>query len=145
MPRHSARRAPATAVPDATESRVRSLGLALVCAKVALVPLVFDPSSDLPFVVIKSVVSNGLAYALAGVLAALVIRSGWSVFGRSRLHLLVLGFLAAAAAATVFAADTLVALFGEHGRMVGLTTIADCVVLYFAIVVLVRTRQEGIA
>src|SRR2546422_9872522 len=104
-------------VPDLTESRLRLFGVALICAKVVLVPLLFDPTSDVPFVVIKGVVSHGLAYALAGVVLGLAIRSGLPVFGRSWLHVLVLGFLAASVAATLFAPDGLVATYGEHGRM----------------------------
>src|SRR5437762_7513270 len=106
MPKRSVRmQRVAPSVEAQSESWLRFLGVAVICAKVALVPVLFDPSSDVPFVVIKGLVSHALAYVLVGVLIGLVIQSGWSVFGRSWLHLLVLGFLAANIAATAFAAD----------------------------------------
>ena len=119
--------------------------MALICAKVALVPLVFDPASDEPFVVPKALLSHGLAYALAGVMVGLAIQFDRSLLVRSWLHAPVLAFLALSVAATAFAADPITALYGEHARMVGLATIADGVLLYFAIVLLVRTRAEAIA
>jgi O-antigen ligase/tetratricopeptide (TPR) repeat protein len=121
------------------------LGIALVCAKVALVPVVFDQASDIPFSVPKSLLSHGLAYALAGVLAGLLIQFGRSFLVRSWLHVPVLAFLLANVAASLFAADSLLALYGTHDRRVGLATIADGVLLYFAIVHLIRNRGEAVA
>ena len=127
-----------------TRSRLRLIGLALVCAKVALIPVIFDPASDIPFAVVKDMFSHGLAYALAAVLLALFIQFRSPVFVRSTLHIPVLAFLVVSVAATVFAADPIVALYGARGRMLGLATIADGVLLYFAIVLLVRTRAEAL-
>jgi tetratricopeptide (TPR) repeat protein/O-antigen ligase len=93
---------------------------------------------------VKGLLSHALAYALAGVIAALVILEGRSVLVRSWLHIPVVLFLAVNVAATIFAADQLLALYGAHGRMVGLGTIADGVLLYFAIVLLVRTKTDAI-
>jgi O-antigen ligase/cytochrome c-type biogenesis protein CcmH/NrfG len=115
-----------------------------VCAKVALIPVIFDPASDIPFAVVKDMFSHGLAYALAAVLLALFIQFRSPVFVRSTLHIPVLAFLVVSVAATVFAADPIVALYGARGRMLGLATIADGVLLYFAIVLLVRTRAEAL-
>ena len=125
-------------------SRLRTVGIALLCAKVALVPLVFDLGSDIPFVVVKGLLSHALAYAIAGVIAALIVLQGPEVLPRSWLHVPVAAFLAVNIVATIFAADQLLALYGAHGRMVGLDTIADTVLLYFAIVVLVRTRADAL-
>src|SRR5438309_1159642 len=126
-------------------SRLRLIGVAIVCAKVALVPLVFDVGSDIPFAVAKGLLSHALAYALTGVIVGLVVLYGRSVFVWSWLHVPVLAFLAANVLATLFAADYLLALYGARGRMVGLATIADGVLLYGAIVLLVRTRGDAIA
>src|SRR5467141_4172018 len=112
-------------------SRLRLFGIALICAKLALVPVVFDHDSDVPFSVIKALLSHALAYVLAGVLLGLILRYGRAVFVWSWLHVPVLAFLAANVAATLFAVDPLLALFGAHTRMIGLGTIADCVLLYF--------------
>jgi tetratricopeptide (TPR) repeat protein/O-antigen ligase len=126
-------------------SKLRQVGVALVCAKVALLPVVFDYSLDVPFTVAKTLVSHGLAYVLVGVLVGLFVRFGRSFLMWSPLHVPVLAFLAASIAAAVFAADTFLALYGAHARMLGLGTIADWVGLYFAVVLLVRTRREVIA
>ena len=148
MPSRTSRRRSAPPPAPASgllRSRLRLVGVGLICAKVVLVPLVFDPASDEPFVVPKALISHGLAYALAGVMLGLAIRFGRSLFVRTWLHAPVLAFLAVSVAATVFAADPITALYGEHARMVGLATIADGVLLYFAIVLLVRSRLEAIA
>jgi O-antigen ligase len=119
--------------------------VALLGVKVAAVPLVFVYSADVPFTVPKALLSHGLAYALAGVLVGLFISFGRSFFVRSALHVPVLAFLVANVAASIFAADSLLALHGTHVRMLGLGTIADWVLLYFAVVLLVRTRADTTA
>jgi O-antigen ligase len=116
-----------------------------VCAKLALIPVVFDHDSDVPFSVIKALLSHALAYLLAGVILGLIVRYGPAVLARSWLHMPVLAFLVANIAATLFAVDSLLSLYGAHTRMGGLGTIADGVVLYFAIASLVRTRKEALA
>ena len=149
MTRRTARRARTatrTAPQTAWErSRLRLFGIALVCVKLALLPLVVDPGADLPFTVAKGLFSHALAYALAGVLIGLLVEFGRPFFVWSWLHAPVLAFLAANAVATLFAGNTAFALFGAHTRMLGLGTIVDYVVLYFAIVLFVRTRHEAIA
>src|SRR5439155_7060076 len=89
--------------------------------------------------------SHGLAYGLAGVMIGLLIRFGRSLFVWSSLHVPDLLFLLANIAATLFAADPVLAMYGAHVRMLGLGTIADWVVLYFAAILLVRTRAEATA
>jgi len=130
---------------DFLRSRLRFVGLGLVCAKFALIPVVFDHASDVPFSVIKALLSHALAYILAGVLVGLFVRYGRAVFVWSWLHVPVLGFFVANVAATLFAVDLFLALYGAHTRMLGLGTIADCVLLYFAMALLVRTRRDALA
>ena len=130
---------------DLGRSRVRLAGVALICARVALVPLVFDSGVEMPFVVPKALLGHALAYALAAVLIALFIRFGQAVIVRSRLHLPVLAYLAVAVLATIFAENRYLSVFGTHERMIGLATILDWAVLYFAIVCLVRSRSDAIA
>jgi len=134
-----------TATSALMRSKLRLVGVALVCAKVALVPLLFDTAADFPFVVVKALFSHALAYVTAGILIAMAIRFRGSFLTRSPLHLVVLAFLGVNAVATIFAVDPLLALFGTHGRMLGLGTIADGVILYFGLVLLVRTRSEALA
>jgi O-antigen ligase/cytochrome c-type biogenesis protein CcmH/NrfG len=73
------------------------------------------------------------------------LRFGRSAVRWSWLHVPVLAFLAVNIAATVFAADPYVGLFGTHSRMLGLTTTASWVALYFATVMFVRTHADGVA
>src|SRR6266568_6164437 len=136
---------PSPAASALVRSRLRMFGVGLVCAKVVLVPLLFDQPADLPFTVPKALVSHALAYALVGVVIGLVVRFRWAVLVRSWLHVPILAFLAASVIGTLLAADPLLALFGSHDRMVGLATIADGAVLYFGIALLVRTRAEATA
>src|SRR5437762_7440771 len=122
-------------------SRLRLLGIGVVCVKLALVPVVFDHASDVPFSVIKALLSHALAYVLAGVIVGLLLRYGRGGLVWSWLHVPVLAFLVANVAAALFAVDPLLALYGAHTRMVGLGTVADCVLLYFAIALLVRSGR----
>jgi O-antigen ligase/cytochrome c-type biogenesis protein CcmH/NrfG len=136
--------APGSLQSELQRSKLRLFGVGLIGAKVALVPLIFDQSFDLPFSVAKALLSHAIAYALVGVLAGLFIRYGRSFFVWSWLHVPVVAFLAVSAIAAAFAADPVLALYGSHQRMLGLGTIADWVVLYFAIVHLVRGRTSAI-
>jgi O-antigen ligase/Flp pilus assembly protein TadD len=126
-------------------SWLRRFGIGVLCAKIVLVPLVFDFSADIPFTVAKALLSHALTYAVVGVLAGLFVWFGRSFVLWSWLHVPVLAFLAANLLATPFAANRTVALYGAHVRMLGLGTVIDCVVLYFAVVLLIRTRREAIA
>src|SRR5712691_4245834 len=103
----------AGAVPSAfLASKLRIAGVGLICAKVALVPLVVDLGSDIPFVVAKGLLSHALAYALVGVIVALFILHGRAVVALSWLHLPVGAFLLINVVAAIFAADQMLALYG---------------------------------
>jgi O-antigen ligase/Flp pilus assembly protein TadD len=106
--------------------------------------LIFDPAADFPFTVPKALVSHGLAWVLAAVLVALFVRFGPSFLVWSWLHVPVLFFLGAEMLAAVFAVDRTLALYGTHARMLGLATVMDFIVLYFAVILLVRTRREAV-
>jgi O-antigen ligase len=126
-------------------SKLRLLAVALVCAKLASVPVVIDPASDLPFIVPKVLVSHGLSYVLAGVLVALLVQFGRQLAWWSWLHMPVAAFLLTNVAATAVAENTTLALFGTHARMLGLGSIADGVLLYVAVVIVLRRRAEVVA
>jgi len=130
-------------VSEVIGSKLRLFGVGILCLKLALVPLIFDRGADVPFSVVKALFSHALAYVLAAIIIALTLRFGVSFLRWSALHVPVLAFLGVNILATVFAVDPLVALYGTHGRMIGLGTIADGVVLYFAVVLLVRTRTDA--
>src|SRR5437879_4289153 len=126
-------------------SNLRLFGVALLCAKVSLVPLAFDHSADIPFGVTKAMVSHGLAYALGGVLVGLFLQFGRQVLPRSWLHVPVLVFFVVNVVAAAFAVDPFLGLYGTHERMLGLGTVADGVVLYLGIALLIRKPAEVIA
>ncbi|MEK6206408.1 MAG: O-antigen ligase family protein [Chloroflexota bacterium] len=130
---------------DLLTSRLRLVGVVLLCAKVALVPLAFDQGADKAFILPKALLSHALSYLLVGVIFALVIQFGRRSITWSWLHVPVLAFLAASVAATAVAADVRLALFGTHERMLGLGTIADWVVFYFAVAFLLRTPRDAAA
>lgn len=135
------------AVPVAKTDRASSLlvvGLVVIGLKLALVPLAFDPSADVPFVLPRTLLSHALSYVLVAVLAGLLVMRGTSFVVRSWVHVPVLAFLGISAVATTLAVNSTLALFGTHVRMLGLTTIADGVVTYFAVVHLVRRRRDAI-
>src|SRR5207248_1802784 len=84
-------------------------------------------------------------FVLAGVVVGLIVRFGRAFLFNSALHIPVLAFLGANIAATLAATDLPLALYGTHARMLGLGTITDWVLLYFAALLLVRTKREAIA
>src|SRR2546428_10739384 len=114
-------------------SRLRIAGVALVCAKVVLVPLIFDLGSDIPFVVTKGLLSHALAYALVGVIVALFFQYGRASVSLSWLHLPVAAFLVVNAVAAIFAADQIFALYGAHRPLIGAAAIPGGGGLYFPV------------
>ena len=117
----------------------------VLCAKLAVIVVGFDPAADTPFVAPKVLASHALAYALFGLLAALAVVAGRSAFRWSWLHVAVLAFIVANTVATVFGVDDALALFGTHNRMLGLATLMDGGVTYFAVATLIRTRRRTVA
>jgi tetratricopeptide (TPR) repeat protein len=144
--RRSARTLPApeTTSGDRIRYRLELAGVALICLKVALIPVVFDLSADVAFTVPKALFSHATAYVLAGVLLGLWLqspvptRASWSP-----LHIAVGAFFLVSIAATLLAESRYLALFGAHERMLGLSTIADNVLLFVAVAYLVRTRARA--
>jgi tetratricopeptide (TPR) repeat protein len=116
--------------------------VALLCAKVALVPVVFDPASDMPFVVSKALLSHALAYALVAVLIYLFYLYRDSFFARSWIHAAAVAFAITNLVAALFAVNPQLALYGTHARMLGLGTTLDLIVLYFAFALLIRTPRD---
>src|SRR5206468_1905359 len=52
-------------------------------------------------------------------------------------------FVFISAIAAMFAKNSTIALFGTHARMLGLDSILDFAVFYFALVLLIRTRADA--
>jgi O-antigen ligase len=113
--------------------------------KLAVIPAIFDYNADVPFTLVKALTSHALAYVLAGVIAGLLVQFGPTFLVRSWLHLPILAFFGVNIVASLFAQNSLLALYGAHERMLGLGTVADQMVLYLAVVLLIRTRREAVA
>jgi O-antigen ligase len=112
--------------------------LALCACKILLLIVTFDPSGLIAFDLPKSLVSRALMWPMAAILALLFLAHGRRVLPRSHLHLAVIGVAAAWLVAALSAQDQFLALFGEEDRYLGLTYLADMIVLYIACAVTVR-------
>lgn len=123
-------------------SVLRKVGMGLVAAKVVLVPIAFDPTAYVVFAQPKALLGHALGFVLLGVLSALGVRHGRSVLQPMPMHVAVAGVVAVSSLATLFALDRQVALYGTLDRQLGLVTLLDNVILYFAIVILVRSRMD---
>lgn len=126
-------------------SRTRVAGVALLGAKLALVPVVFDPAALYVFALPKALLSFALAVLVAGVLLALVLQEGRQVIPRGRAQAAAVATVLTYTASAAFARDHVVAVFGAPDRLLGLTSILDGAILYFACLVLVRTRGQFVA
>lgn len=119
--------------PTSTQSTLRALGVGLLCAKVVLVPLFFDPAALVVFAQPKALVSQALGLLLLSVLVALLLTGERPRRDRS-LRLLPVGLLALAyIASAAFAVDRNVALYGAHDRSLGLLAILDVLLTFVAL------------
>ena len=112
--------------------------LGLCACKIALLIVTFDPSGLIAFDLPKSLASRALVWPMAAVLGILFVTHGRSILPRSHLHLVVIGVAATWLVAAFSAVDPFLALFGEEDRYLGLTYLADMIVLYVACAVAVR-------
>jgi len=125
-------------------SRLRRAVVAVLCAKVVGLILLFDYGSrmlsaiDMP----KALWSRATEWVLLGLLTVLLIRHGGRLFPRTRLHLAVIGVIVANIASTVLAENRYLALYGVPTKFEGLTNVGDMAVMYCAAAVAVRTRID---
>src|SRR3990172_7599047 len=98
---------------------LRRVALGVLCAKVALVSLAFDPLALSVFAQPKAVLSQALGYILVVLLVGLVVKWRRLVWMWSPIHVVVLSFAVAYILATVTALDKRVALFGSPDRELG--------------------------
>lgn len=121
---------------------LRRTAVALVCAKVAVVPLLFDPASYQAFVQPKVLFSYAVDLVLLGILTSLALSYRRSLANWSPLQIPVIVFVVAYVLATAFAMDLRVAVFGTNDRALGLLTVLDSTLLYAAIVLVFRTHRD---
>lgn len=124
-------------------STIRRGLVGLVAAKVALLIVTFDVTQTMahPFDLAKAIVSRALVGPMVVALAIALITYGWAILPRSRVHVLVGAYAAVAVLATAFASDPYLALFGDQ-RYLGLTALADLLVLYLCVAVAFRERTD---
>ena len=116
----------------------------LIALKIVLVVLVFDPRGSVAFDLPKSLASRALEWAIVAVLVFALVMYGRGIVPRTRLHAFVAAVVLISVAAALFAAEPYVAIFGEQDRYLGLTFLADMVVLYIAVAVAVRDLRDGV-
>ena len=90
----------------------------------------------------KALVGRAVMWLTLVALAVAVLRHGTAIVPRTRLHLLVAAYVGVAALSAAFAENTLIAVFGERDRLLGLVFIVDMAVLYLATAVAMRDRRD---
>ena len=130
-------------IHDAFEkSWLRQLLVFLVTMKIAGIVLIFDPwgfqSFDLP----KTLFSHALAWLLGATILAALVVYGDGIVPRTRLHLVVAAYVVVNLVSAFFAENRYVAVFGDQDRYLGLTFLADMIVLYLAVAVGFRSVRD---
>ena len=99
----------------------RELGLLVVCLEIAIFMLAFDPSLDDVFDLTKATFTHGVAWGLFGIVVVIGLTSGVRV-PVSPLFLAFCALIAVEVLTTLTAENRYVAVYGEVGRYLGLTT-----------------------
>ena len=113
-------------------------------AAAVLLPLAFDPSSAVAFALPKAEALGILAYLLAAALVLILLATGWRAIPLSWVHIPVGVYLATLVAASIFAVDRNLALWGAYDRRLGLVSSLQLGVLYLAAATFVRSRRETV-
>jgi O-antigen ligase/cytochrome c-type biogenesis protein CcmH/NrfG len=112
----------------------RELALVLVCVEIAIVILAFDPSVLNVFDLTKASFTHALAWALLGTLIVIALGTGLRI-PISPIFVAFYAVVATEVLTTITAENQYVALYGEVGRYLGLTTHAVLALLAVAIAV----------
>lgn len=112
----------------------RELALVLVCVEIAIFILVFDPSVLNVFDLTKASFTHALAWGLLGTLVVIAIGDGIRI-PLSPLFVAFYALVATQVLTTITAENQYVALYGEVGRYLGLTTHAVLGLMAVAIAV----------
>ena len=118
-----------------------TVGQLLVILNVAVVVFSFDPAALDSFALTKSVVSHITAAALLALIALVLMRDP-GLFRLTPIHVAMLALVVAFVAATPFAIDRQVALFGGWRRYLGLDQMADHAVLFLGVATFFRTQAD---
>jgi O-antigen ligase len=112
----------------------REFALVLVCVEIAIFILAFDPSVQNVFDLTKASFTHALAWALLGALIVIALGSGLRI-PMSPVFLAFYAVVAIEVVTTITAENQYVALYGEVGRYLGLTTHAVFALLAIGIAV----------
>jgi O-antigen ligase/tetratricopeptide (TPR) repeat protein len=127
---------------DFEKSNLRATLVGLIALKIVGIILIVDPLGLQAFNLPKTLFSHFSAWVLLGVLAASLLRYGPGIVPRAGIHLAVAGFVIASIAAAITAEDRYVALFGAQDSYLGLSFLADMVILYAATAVALRGVRD---
>jgi O-antigen ligase len=125
-----------------TQAASRRALLWLAAFKIVLVVLIFDPRGNVAFDLPKSIASRATEWAIGALVVFVLIVYGRGVVPRTRLHVAAAALAGVSAVAGLFAAEPYIAIFGEQDRYLGLTFLADMLVLYLAVSIAVRTARD---
>jgi len=123
-------------------SPLRAAIVWLVALKVFAVLILFVPAGLQPFDLPKSLLSRAFEWSLIGVIGASLLRHGFAIVPRTRLHALVALYALTVVVSAAFAQDHYIALYGDWLRYLGLTFTGDMLVLYAAVAIGFRTRTD---
>ena len=112
----------------------REVALLVVCAEIAIFVLAFDPSVQNVFDLTKASFTHALAWGLLGALIVVALADGLRI-PLSPVFLAFYAVVAVEVLTTVTAENGYVALYGEVGRYLGLTTHAVLALIAVAIAV----------
>jgi O-antigen ligase/tetratricopeptide (TPR) repeat protein len=112
----------------------REIALLVVCVEIAIFILAFDPSALNVFDLTKASFTHALAWGLLGTLIVIGLRDGFRI-PLSPIFLTFYAVVAVEVLTTVTAENQYVALYGEVGRYLGLTTHAVLALIAVAVAV----------
>jgi O-antigen ligase/Flp pilus assembly protein TadD len=112
----------------------RELALLLACVEIAIFILAFDPSVQNVFDLTKATFTHALAWGLLGTVIVIALDDGLRI-PRSPLFIAFYALVAVEVLTTLTAENRYVALYGEVGRYLGLTTHAVLALLAIAVAV----------
>jgi O-antigen ligase len=121
---------------------LRRILIGLVLVKVAGIVILFTWSGQFGFDLVKALWSRAVEWPTAAALVLTFYRYGLAALPRTRLHLLVVAFVAANAVAVAAADDIYISVFGERNRYLGLTNTVDMAILYLAAIVAFRSLRD---
>lgn len=131
--------------PRQRTSSFDQVGVGLLIAVAVALPLAFDPASELPFPIAKAAILAIAAYLIAATIVLKVAWLGASVIPRTWLLFPTAIFMAILCAASIFAVDTTMAIWGAYDRRLGLAASVQLAIVFAGAVMFVRSFSQTAA